>query len=104
KVRLADVPRYPEAFDYLARGLTTAMSASTYESIEPATRFPAGVSDAERRLTVDPQTSGGLLIVLPEPQAAELVRRLRQRGLTEAAEIGVVAEAPGGVAGLEFLS
>jgi selenide,water dikinase len=103
RIRLADVPRYPEAFEYLARGLTTAMAASTYESIEPATRFPSGASDADRRLTVDPQTSGGLLIVLPEPQAADLVRRLRQRGLTEAAEIGDVAEAPGGVPGLEFL-
>ena len=103
-IRLARVPRYPEAFEYLARGLTTAMSASTEESIASATRFPAGVADAERRLMVDPQTSGGLLIVVPEPQAAELVERLRQRGLTETAEIGEVAAAPGGVPGLEFLS
>jgi selenide,water dikinase len=103
RIHLDRVPCYPEALDYLAQGLTTGMAETTYESIEGATRFPAGLSDALRRLTVDPQTSGGLLIVLPEGQAAELVRRLRDRGLIESALIGAVAEAPGGVAGLEFL-
>jgi selenide,water dikinase len=104
RIRPGQVPRYPEALEFLAQGLTTAMAATTYDSIERATRFPAGMSDAERRLVVDPQTSGGLLIVLPERHAAELVRRLRERGLTESAEIGEVAEAPAGEAGLEFLN
>ena len=104
RIHLDRVPRYPEALDYLAQGMTTAMAATTYDSIEPSTRFPDGLPDAERRLTVDPQTSGGLLIVLPESQAPGLVRRLRERGLTESALIGEVAAAPGGNAGLEFLS
>lgn len=103
RIILGQVPRYPEAVEFLAQGLTTAMAASTFESIEPATRFPSDASDADRRLTVDPQTSGGLLIVLPGRQAADLTRRLRDRGLTEAAEIGEVVEASGDEAGLEFL-
>jgi selenide,water dikinase len=103
RISLGQVPRYPEAVEFLAQGLTTAMAATTFESIEPATRFPADASDADRRLTVDPQTSGGLLIVLPGRQSAELVRRLRERGLTEAGEMGEVIEASGGEPGLDFL-
>lgn len=44
----------------------------------------------------DPQTSGGLLIALPEPQAAGLVRRLHAAGIPEAAVIGDVLNDPKG--------
>lgn len=41
-------------------------------------------------LMFDPQTSGGLLISLPPDKAAELLQRLREDGISEAAVIGAV--------------
>ena len=44
----------------------------------------------------DPQTSGGLLIAMPEDRASGLLERMQQEGITEAAIIGeVVAGLPG---------
>jgi selenide,water dikinase len=40
----------------------------------------------------DPQTSGGLLITLPEPQALPLLAELQAAGNLEAAVVGRVVE------------
>jgi AhpD family alkylhydroperoxidase len=44
----------------------------------------------------DPQTSGGLLISLPEPDAKELVKNLRDRGNKAVAIVGRVRSVPPG--------
>jgi len=44
----------------------------------------------------DPQTSGGLLIALPEPQAVLLIKKMRAAGIHEAAVIGDVTSEPKG--------
>jgi selenide,water dikinase len=43
----------------------------------------------------DPQTSGGLLIALPEPQALPLLAELQAAGNLEAAVVGRVVEQTG---------
>jgi selenide,water dikinase len=44
----------------------------------------------------DPQTSGGLLIALPEPHASTLLQKLHSAGIPEAAIIGEVVSNPKG--------
>jgi selenide,water dikinase len=44
----------------------------------------------------DPQTSGGLLIALPEPQATVLLKKLRTAGIPEAVAVGEVVASPTG--------
>ena len=44
----------------------------------------------------DPQTSGGLLIALPEPQATTLLKKMHAAGIPEAAIIGEVLSDPKG--------
>jgi selenide,water dikinase len=44
----------------------------------------------------DPQTSGGLLISLPEPQAGDLLRKMHDAGIGEAAVVGEVVAEPRG--------
>jgi selenide,water dikinase len=44
----------------------------------------------------DPQTSGGLLISVPEGKASRLLERLHEEGVTEAAVIGEVVAEPKG--------
>jgi selenide,water dikinase len=44
----------------------------------------------------DPQTAGGLLMALPEAAAADLLARMREAGIAEAAIVGEVTSAPKG--------
>ena len=44
----------------------------------------------------DPQTSGGLLMSVPEPQAQSLLKRMREEGIDEAAILGEVVSEPKG--------
>ena len=55
-----------------------------------------GVSEAMQILLGDAQTSGGLLLCLPEGQAADAVRQLRDAGYEKAAMIGQLGRAGGG--------
>lgn len=46
-------------------------------------------------ILVDPQTSGGLMISVPEAQVADVVSRLRESGYSDTAVIGSVADGSG---------
>jgi AhpD family alkylhydroperoxidase len=50
----------------------------------------AGVSAAEQGILFCPETSGGLLVFLPEAQARDYVHELREGGVARAAAIGRV--------------
>jgi selenide,water dikinase len=47
----------------------------------------------EEELLFDPQTSGGLLLAVPDSQAEDLVRSLRAAGIPAAARIAEVRAA-----------
>jgi selenide,water dikinase len=70
------VPLLPGALDYAREGALPGGLKNNREFascvVEKAREIPAEVED----LLYDPQTSGGLLISLDEPEAAELVRSL----------------------------
>jgi selenide,water dikinase len=55
-----------------------------------------GVSEAVQILLGDAQTSGGLLLCLPEDKASDAVRQLRDAGYATAAVIGALTRAAGG--------
>lgn len=50
------------------------------------------ISEEPQRVLCDAQTSGGLLMSVPQERKDRLLARLREVGVTEAAEIGEVAE------------
>ena len=52
-------------------------------------RLP-GLSDEDRALVADPQTSGGLLIAVPADRLDRLLAALKARGVTTRAVIGEV--------------
>lgn len=57
--------------------------------VEQDTSFGSEVDEVTRRILSDPQTSGGLLIGVPESSARDFVRRMREGG-EEVWEIGCV--------------
>ncbi len=48
------------------------------------------LSEKEEELLFDPQTSGGLLLSLPESQSHELIDQLKQKGTDHVVKIGEV--------------
>lgn len=58
--------------------------------VRPHVKFASSLDETEQLLLADAQTSGGLLISLPEARAEELLTALRGRGIQDAALIGRV--------------
>lgn len=88
-----EIPLLPGALACVPAGICTGLR-NNREFVECAVEFNPAVDEGRRSLMFDPQTSGGLLISLPEHEADELVRRLRDAGLP-AARIGSVLPQPG---------
>ena len=57
----------------------------------------ASLTNAEEELLYDPQTSGGLLLSVPESEATELLKALETAGVPVAVQIGKVADDSAGI-------
>ncbi|WP_075181934.1 selenide, water dikinase SelD [Pantoea sp. 1.19] len=91
-VRFADVPLLPGVSEYLAAGAVpggTARNAASYgDDIGP-------LSDVQRQLLCDPQTSGGLLVAA-DADAEPALRALAARHGVTLSAIGTLADARDG--------
>jgi selenide, water dikinase len=76
------LPLLAGAHSYAAAGVTPGGLARNREYLEQAgfVRFADGLDEGLRRLCYDPQTSGGLLLALPESEAAALLERFAAAG------------------------
>jgi len=88
------VPLFPEAVGFAEMGL---VPGGTYRNRDFRIHQVDIDPDVSRYLSdifFDPQTSGGLLIAVPEEKADSVVIRLQDRGIDEAAIIGEVVNEP----------
>ena len=88
EISTRDVPLMPEAMAMYENGMTTGVNAENRALIEDYTRFHPTLSTQIQELCVDPQTSGGLLVSVPETQATDLLEALHSEGVSEARIIG----------------
>lgn len=90
------VPVFPEVLDYIYQGMVSGGVERNREHTSQRVIAGDGVSEEVMHVLYDPQTSGGLLISVPESKSHDLVDRLHERGITSAAIIGrVVGESVG---------
>jgi len=84
---------YSGALDMYKIGQTTGSNKANRALVA---RYPLTVEKSLSRhgeeLLYDPQTSGGLLLSLPEGQADQLVLDLRQAGVSDAVKVGRIEE------------
>ena len=86
----ADVPMLPEALAMYERGVSTGVNGANRGMIDHHAHFADEVSAAQRELFVDPQTSGGLLVAVPEAEYVDALKALHERGVESARRVGVV--------------
>jgi selenide,water dikinase len=90
------LPWLDGVLDCAAQGILPGAIERNKESCGHAVSAGTNVSELMVDLCFDAQTSGGLLIAIEKKKAAELLNRLHQAGMTEAACIGkVTAKGPG---------
>ncbi|MBC8315390.1 MAG: selenide, water dikinase SelD [Bacteroidetes bacterium] len=82
------IPFYKGVWECLAEGLIPAETTNNLDYISSSVNWGEGVSQQEKLLLCDPQTSGGLLIALNEAQAMKLIDRLKSAGMETTAFVG----------------
>ena len=73
--RLQQVPFFSGAGDYAKLGTFPGGTLDNQNFFGDRVEFEAGITEAEQLLLFDAQTSGGLLLAVPEEQIDEMVDR-----------------------------
>ena len=89
------IPVLPRAYRMYAAGVTTGVNKHNRAQVEPHLRFAASADATKREILFDPQTSGGLLVALPEEQVSDALAKLHDAGLALATVVGHVEAAEG---------
>jgi len=90
RIDTGSVPRYPEALDLIRGGASTRMTPLNRDLVRDCLAVSPEVSREEENLCYDPQTSGGLFIVVVARDAARLLDRLHTQGIQHASLVGEV--------------
>ena len=75
EIRAADLPLLPHAIELAPRFQAAGLKANRRQ-FEPEVEYRAGPGDELKALLYDPQTSGGLFLLVPEAEAAALLVEL----------------------------
>ena len=90
-LRARDIPFHPEAYEMAQMGFIPAGAYRNRAFAEAHVRVADGISRAMQDICYDPQTSGGLLMAIPEAYAETCLAEL-QEALACAAIIGYVTQ------------
>ncbi len=85
----------PGAKEYASMGLLPAATYDNVDYVGDAVEFPEGFDEDLKMLFFDPQTSGGLLIAVPEEKLPELLSRLSEKGEPWVQVVGKIKEGTG---------
>ncbi len=91
------LPFYPGALDMYIKGETTGSNKPNREMTKDKLTIMKKLNEHQIELLFDPQTSGGLLISVPESDAESLVSRLKTSGIASATVVGEVVDSPAGI-------
>jgi selenide,water dikinase len=90
KLIYENLPFYPNALQMYEKGETTGSNKANRRLAEGAWELSTQRSAVEQDLLFDPQTSGGLLLVVPAFQADDLIASLKNEGIETAVRVGEV--------------
>ena len=82
EINLKNIPYLIDSFSLLKDGSTSEGMFNNISSYKTKVRYTERITSEEELLLHDPQTSGGLLIVVPQNQVEELLTKLKNKGNT----------------------
>jgi selenide,water dikinase len=88
---------YTGAMEMYKKGETTGSNSENRGMTKDHMEIKATLSKSEEELLYDPQTSGGLLLSVPNSQAEEMLRALSAAGVSCAARVGEIVQGPPGI-------
>jgi len=94
ELRMAQIPLIAGARALAEQGIGPGAIERNFESFGADCRFALEVTEWQRRLLADPQTSGGLLVSVAPAQAPAVLALIREAGFTQAAQIGRMVSGP----------
>lgn len=98
-VTYRDLPFYPGAVDMYRKGETTGSNRANRQMVNlHDLEMRVNLDKDQEELLYDPQTSGGLLLSLPDSQADELIVALNHAGVLAAVKIGTTIDGDAGIA------
>ena len=96
RIRVADVPTLPGVWDLLEQGTVPGGTFRNMSSVEGTVDWDASLTEQQRLLMCDAQTSGGLLISVPKSKLYQLLSELDASGVRTKAVVGeITAGNPG---------
>lgn len=96
-IHFSQVPRLPEVEAYIEQGCVPGGTGRNFESYG---HLIGNISEMQRKLLCDPQTSGGLLLAV-QPEAVEKVKEVAKRFNIDLTSIGELTEPKAGRALIE---
>jgi len=93
-LKFDNLPFYNDALHMYQKGETTGSNKPNRELVKDCLKIQKNLSSSEEQLLYDPQTSGGLLLAVPDSQAEELIASLKDAGVQTAARIGEILTGP----------
>ena len=91
-INLDEVPVMDEAYKMYELGISTGVNKHNSAKTLPSMHFNESAKTEKREILFDPQTSGGLLVSIPQNQANEALNNLQSSGLIDAKIIGQAKE------------
>jgi selenide,water dikinase len=91
RIRMHDVPLLPGVAELAAAGMVTGASARNWAGYGADVTLASSLSDVERALLTDPQTSGGLLVACDADSVPAVLDAFHRDGFEAASEIGALA-------------
>jgi selenide,water dikinase len=85
-----ELPFYANALEMYRKGENTGSNKANRKLVNGFWEALSKKSEAEEALLFDPQTSGGLLLVVAESHAVDVILELKRTGVETAARIGKV--------------
>ena len=92
EISVSNVPIIEGVMELIDRGIAPGGTLRNLESLEGHVSWEEGMSENSKILMSDAQTSGGLLISVPESRAADLIQELEKNGEHQSKAIGMMVE------------
>lgn len=97
EIDLDSIPVMREAIEMYRKGVNTGVNQYNRELVKNNISFEKELPAEQQEIIYDPQTSGGLLVSLPESQGETLQKALQEGGVKWASLVGKVQSLDGSV-------